>query len=321
MAQAFISYSSKDKNRVDDFVADLENLGQKVWFDDALTGGQEWWDMILNQVEQCHVFIMIITKNYLESDACRREYQYALALQRNMIPIMMDRECNVNLFPPQISKLQIVDYSEGSKTEVFALNKAINSTPAALPLPDPMPARPEIPISYVAGLLEEIRSTESLSYDQQIAIVFKLRKHLEDTGDSESVADALGILSNRKDLLAKVKEEMDDVLTQTKAKTTSNSKPPKGPITRKPIGMKSLDQQTTQIRPTISPAYSAPSVSRETAPKESLGLVGILAFLFPIIGFVLAGVWWSENPTRAKKALGAGLLGVFLYMFLQGMTY
>jgi hypothetical protein len=38
----FISYSSKNKDKVQDIASDLNDLDHDVWFDNELTGGQKW---------------------------------------------------------------------------------------------------------------------------------------------------------------------------------------------------------------------------------------------------------------------------------------
>ncbi len=322
MASTFISYSSRDTDRVKDFVSDLKNLGQDVWFDDALSGGQEWWDTILSQMEEADVFIMIITSHYMASDACRREYQYAISLDRNIIPVVLGKDLDLSLLPPLISKLQMVDYSSGDKSSVFSLNRAINSLPDKIPLPDPMPSRPEIPISYVAGIIEDIRSSEALSYDQQIAIVFKLRSHLEETDDIQSVQKALDSLANRNDLLAKVKQEMDRIpLMHQRNRTEKKSEPPVDlePLLRKPrekisnspVKMTPIERSQTRI------AGISTTIPRTKRDSKGIGFLGVICFFIPIVGLVLAGVWWSESPSRAKKSLWIALAGMFIYFIIN----
>ena len=59
--QIFISYSSKNRDLVRTLAADLKALGHDVWFDVELTGGQLWWDNILDQIRGCDLLIAALT--------------------------------------------------------------------------------------------------------------------------------------------------------------------------------------------------------------------------------------------------------------------
>ncbi|HLV36417.1 MAG TPA: toll/interleukin-1 receptor domain-containing protein, partial [Spirillospora sp.] len=77
MARVFISYSSKSKNKVQTLAQDLEMAGHQIWFDHKLTGGQAWWEQILEQIRQCDIFIFALTPDALDSYPCKLEYTYA----------------------------------------------------------------------------------------------------------------------------------------------------------------------------------------------------------------------------------------------------
>ncbi|MFL5039863.1 MAG: toll/interleukin-1 receptor domain-containing protein, partial [Xanthobacteraceae bacterium] len=65
MAEVFISYSRADLDAVNVLVQDLEGLGYEPWFDQALTGGQRWWDNILSQIRNCEFFVSTLTPESL----------------------------------------------------------------------------------------------------------------------------------------------------------------------------------------------------------------------------------------------------------------
>src|SRR5580704_16598418 len=50
MARIFISYSRESQGIVEELVQDLNDDGHENWFDQRLTGGQEWWDKILSEI-------------------------------------------------------------------------------------------------------------------------------------------------------------------------------------------------------------------------------------------------------------------------------
>jgi hypothetical protein len=86
----FISYRSTDRALVTQLVQDFEDLGYSdIWFDQELTGGHAWWDAILQNINQCDLFVFALTPVSLESEPCRREYQYAT--QQARIACLADR--------------------------------------------------------------------------------------------------------------------------------------------------------------------------------------------------------------------------------------
>ena len=44
---------------------DIRTLGHAVWLDQELSGGQSWWDQILEQVRACDVFVFALAPEFL----------------------------------------------------------------------------------------------------------------------------------------------------------------------------------------------------------------------------------------------------------------
>jgi len=55
--KAFISYNRACEEIARQVVDDLRTLGNEVWFDQALPGGQAWWDFILQEIRDCDVLV------------------------------------------------------------------------------------------------------------------------------------------------------------------------------------------------------------------------------------------------------------------------
>ena len=80
MRQLFISYARENRPDVEALVHDLHSLGYDTWLDTSLRGGQTWWHEILQRIADSDVFVAIISGNTLRSVACKRELEWALAL-------------------------------------------------------------------------------------------------------------------------------------------------------------------------------------------------------------------------------------------------
>ena len=88
MAKLFISYSRTSLNLAEQLTADAIKLGHSVWYDRELSGGQSWWDAILDQIIGCDAFLLLVDQNSLQSEACAEEWRYALTLRRSVIPVL-----------------------------------------------------------------------------------------------------------------------------------------------------------------------------------------------------------------------------------------
>lgn len=112
----FVSYSRDDKNFVYELVERLKNEAEHdVWIDRELSGGQLWWDSILDNIETCESFILILTPLYIASVNCAAELNYALALDKVILPLLL-KPCDL---PEALRKIQYIDISDLSLNETF----------------------------------------------------------------------------------------------------------------------------------------------------------------------------------------------------------
>src|SRR5687768_149113 len=103
----FISYARKDRAQVGALTETLRLLGNQVWFDESLTGGATWWAEILNQIERCDIFLYVLSRSSLKSEACAAEKAYALDLRKPLLPVMVESVGAASL-PRDLAQLHIV---------------------------------------------------------------------------------------------------------------------------------------------------------------------------------------------------------------------
>ena len=173
----FISYARKDRGGIEALHADLEHAHYQVWMDNELSGGQAWWDAILEQIRACDLYIFALSPASLRSRACSAELDYALALSRPLLPVRI-RDVAIQLAPPAIARTQIVDYRTRSIDSALALIAAIANCPPAASLPDPLPEAPEIPMSYM-NQFRELVEEPFLTYQQQAHLLVDLKGYLD----------------------------------------------------------------------------------------------------------------------------------------------
>lgn len=249
MATIFISYNRKSEVITKTLIDDMQELGYTIWFDHEISGGQQWWDKILAKIRECDVFLFVTDQESLNSTACKREYSYAADLGKSILPVLVSEEVHVNLLPPELSAIQFVDYRTYDTRAVLRLARALGSLPSSKPLPDPLPAPPEIPVSYLGSLVKQLESDEPMSFAGQSAMLIDLKRSYldpETTGDARKL---LEVLRKRQDLLATVAREIDELLDK-KIKATSTD---------------SRDQGTDQ-RPTAN--RSKEPIRKKSKPKK-----------------------------------------------------
>ncbi len=108
----FVSYARVDKPYCIQIVDTLS--AHDVWFDERLYVGQQWWKEILRRLDWCDGFVYLLSPESLASEYCRREYELALSLNKNIFPVRIHKEMVV---PDSLGHVQYADLSNGLTPE------------------------------------------------------------------------------------------------------------------------------------------------------------------------------------------------------------
>ena len=90
----FVSYAHGDKALVIPIISHMVHSGYRIWYDDGIDPGAEWDDNIASHVQECSCFVAFISRNYLDSDNCKDELNYARDLKKERLLVYLE---NVNL--------------------------------------------------------------------------------------------------------------------------------------------------------------------------------------------------------------------------------
>ena len=202
----FVSYPRTAAEPVRELAAHLERLGQNVWVDQQLSGGQDWWDTILERIRTCDCFMFALCEEALRSKACRAELDYAHRLDRVILPMVVGPPVPDQVLPRYLSKLQRVD--AGDPVQVA---RALLHLPDRRPLPSPLPEPPPVPISYLDELAEVV-DRPSLTLTDQRNLVGALKQRLARDDDRDAAITLLHRLRERSDVYAGVADEVDATL-------------------------------------------------------------------------------------------------------------
>ena len=175
----FCSYARGDAEAVRAIATELDKLGQQVWIDQKLSGGQSWWNTILEQVRTCDCFLLALSEKSLRSKACRAELDYAYRLGRTILPVVVGPVIDA-LVPGYVAELHRVEAGD-----THGLARALLSLSPTPSLPVPLPEPPPVPISYLDGLATQLDRDE-LTLNEQRILEADLKQRLENPEEREA---------------------------------------------------------------------------------------------------------------------------------------
>ncbi len=101
----FISYSRSDLSYVEQLAAYLDRAGIPVWYDYRLVVGDRFDDRIRQQIDECAVFVPVVSPSAVSSEWVSIELSYAHSRHKPIWPLMLER-CDL---PFRIHNLQYED--------------------------------------------------------------------------------------------------------------------------------------------------------------------------------------------------------------------
>ena len=268
MRKLFVSYARETKRDVDQLVEHLGTMGYETWVDAALRGGQDWWDEILARIADSDVVIAIYSSAALNSTACGREFEWAVALGKPVVPVAV--EPPPTALPSRFARRQIIDYSEPAQRAFAALQLqgALATLPPAPPLPDPLPEPPAAPLSYLTDLIDLITQPNGLDHDQQHQILHQLEPALTsfDPLERRGGRDILERFSARSDLYA----DVDRAITRLRQLPTQPVPVDSEPSTQNAASTAAQSEAHVDAGEPIGATTAAPVSSPASTPEAKL---------------------------------------------------
>jgi WD40 repeat protein len=176
----FISYAHANRKKVDELEKLLEKAGNEVWFDHELIGGDNWWQRILDQIEQADVFVFALSPQSTGSAACRAEFQYALDLNKPILPILLKES---ELPVGKLRETQYVDARKlNSRETALAISRSLLNFQKQIlsgeyAKPDSV-SRPDFPFEAdpLKDVREQVRNLQGASEDDIVRTIFRLKQ-------------------------------------------------------------------------------------------------------------------------------------------------
>jgi len=134
MGQIFISYSRRDKETVDHIVEAMGNTGLDVWIDrEDIKAGNQWRVQIVEAIDTCDAFVLMLSPNSAASDNVRREIDLAQDPKLKIFAIMLEPVKLPAEIRNQLAGLQFIDVPKlGFEKAVSQLIDTVNRHVAEL---------------------------------------------------------------------------------------------------------------------------------------------------------------------------------------------
>lgn len=198
----FISYSRTDKVWVYSFCRHLREVGNHdVWIDKRIIPATDWWASIIDNIKRCDCFVVILSAESVSSIYCKAELDYALALNKPIIPLML-RPCS---YPEVLSQRRIQYYTIKDKTPMdrvlLHLEQALSTIQIKINQGQfilhsaPVPKEPT-PAEKAEEIVEALAIAEDALNENNITLARKLLRQIIDHDRSGFAESAKTRLSN-----------------------------------------------------------------------------------------------------------------------------
>lgn len=104
----FVSYSHRDTDRVLPVISRLMAEGFRVWYDSGIDPGTEWDENIAQHINGCGYFVAFLSENYLSSNNCKDELNYARDLEKERLIVYLEQVDLPSGMAMRINRLQSV---------------------------------------------------------------------------------------------------------------------------------------------------------------------------------------------------------------------
>lgn len=275
MARLFVSYARADVDIVTALVAELRELGHEPFYDQDVSGGQRWWDVLLDRIASSAAFLPVLSERYADSEACGLEAAWAHSLGVPIVPIDLG-SLRPELCDPYIAEANWVRYSLDDRQSITRLARSLSEL-REWTAPATEPTRPPVPITYLAATRQELRDPAAMPSERQFAILAALRAKLE-TDEDGSARSLLTELRGRADVTYSVAVEIDTLFARRP------KRPPAGPN----VGVAS---------------------SLRARRRQRVGLISAIA-LGVVIVLVLGIIWLvARNGSTPRSTAGQKVSG------------
>jgi WD40 repeat protein len=124
MTQVFLAYAHEDKAVMEKIRNSLWREGFTVWTNTTdIQTGEAFEKAIGRGIEQADNVVYLLSPEALNSEYCQQELNYALSLNKRIIPVLV-RETDPQQLPSVLKSLQYIDLTDNVKEEDYQLDES-----------------------------------------------------------------------------------------------------------------------------------------------------------------------------------------------------
>ena len=124
MNQVFLSYADVDRVMMEKIRNSLRRESITVWTNKTdIQMGEAFEEAIERGIEQADNVVYLLSPDSIISEFCQRELDYALSLNKRIIPVWV-RETESMLMPPALRHLQYIDLTDNVRDEDYLLDES-----------------------------------------------------------------------------------------------------------------------------------------------------------------------------------------------------
>ena len=123
----FISYSHKNTKEVFNTIRQLQEAGYNVWFDEGITGGDDWMDHLAKKIDGCTQFIVFQSQAYIKSLHCNVELKRAISNKKQIVRLILEDGRFSEGIEMYLGVIQAIDCREGLENKSEEIINALKS--------------------------------------------------------------------------------------------------------------------------------------------------------------------------------------------------
>lgn len=106
----FISYAREEQSIIKELSERLRAAEFDVWFDERLLPGQNWEQVLYDEIRTADAFIFAISPASIASEWCEREYDFAVEMDKPIFPVLLKPTSSI---PRKIGAIQYANFTKG----------------------------------------------------------------------------------------------------------------------------------------------------------------------------------------------------------------
>lgn len=204
----YVSYNSRDQELAQALAIELGLIGHDVQFEQKQLGGQARWQDVFASIEACDLFLLVVSRDTLESYSAHLEYSYAYALNKRILPVLVE-DINPSALPLQLTAIEPIFWRPGEHSSRILITALEELPPPAVPSRLP-PLRPDLVVPF-AHLRNEMSNLPA-EFQTQKRIFNNLREFLEREDTFFNASSVLRLLQMHPNTIPEIAREVELML-------------------------------------------------------------------------------------------------------------